>query len=782
MPASNKKVQPATPFNLGQLGDQLRPYWPEVFGGTILLLTLITLLSLAGLTRGALSDWWADIFTQLFGWGAIPGAALLAIFGFYLALHRIFVNVPDSEEAGLTPVDTSLLPLDIVVGLELLFVVGLTITHLLAVEPGEQALHLAQAGAGGGFVGWGISRILVDLVGVPVAAFSLFVLGVIAIAMTLRLRITDIAQWADRVDLWAQYRLQEHPPGPEPLEDDFADTAEEPAPPDPPVKQKKDTNPAQKPARPLAAPTMTVEAVRAAMPKTQFKLPPLDLLSPPTKDPTNSANTRYQSQIIEETLYGFGIPVEVVEVNRGPTVTQFGLKLGTIERKLPDGNVVQQRVRVNKIVALSNDLALALSAAPLRIEAPVPGRPLVGIEIPNVDKTMVSLREVLDSPDYKKVKGPLPVALGKGVSGRPVAASLAAMPHLLIAGATGSGKSVCVNSIISSLLFSYTPDQLKLLMVDPKMVELTSYNGIPHLLAPVVTDFEEVVGALAWVTREMERRYKLFAEAGARSIDTYNKKMGRRGEQLPYLVVIIDELADLMMMAPDEVERHLCRIAQMARATGIHVVIATQRPSVDVVTGLIKANFPTRIAFAVTGQIDSRVILDTPGAERLLGRGDMLYMAADSPKLARLQGCFVSDTEIKNLVGFWQAAVAASTPTVPAPADDEEAAAEEADPPWAGIMAEVDKDDLLEEAVKIVVESGRASTSMLQRKLGIGYPRASRLMDQLEEEGVVGPQEGSKPREVLWHDDADDEFDDRDYQEFEHEVESDLGEDDTAAE
>jgi S-DNA-T family DNA segregation ATPase FtsK/SpoIIIE len=337
------------------------------------------------------------------------------------------------------------------------------------------------------------------------------------------------------------------------------------------------------------------------------------------------------------------------------------------------------------------------------------------------------------------------------------------MPHLLIAGATGSGKSVCINSLISTLLFTHAPEQLRFLMIDPKMVELTSFNGIPHLLAPVVTDFEQVVGALAWVTREMERRYKLFAAGGARSIGGYNRKVGSRGERLPYLVVVIDELADLMMMAPDEVERHVCRIAQMARATGIHLVIATQRPSVDVVTGLIKANFPTRIAFAVTSQIDSRVILDTPGAERLLGRGDMLYMAPDAAKLARLQGCFVSDAEIQNLVRFWQAA---KPEAIPLPGEDEPPDPDSDEPPWAGIMAEADKDDMLEEAVKLVVDSGRASTSMLQRRLGIGYPRASRLMDQLEEEGIIGPADGSKPREVFWQETQDE----ANYDEFERDV------------
>ena len=299
-------------------------------------------------------------------------------------------------------------------------------------------------------------------------------------------------------------------------------------------------------------------------------------------------------------------------------------------------------------------------------------------------------------------------------------------------------------------------------VLKPKMVELTSFNGIPHLIAPVVTDFDQVVGALAWVTREMERRYKLFAANGVRSLGGYNRKVGAGGERLPYLVVVIDELADLMMMAPDEVERYIARIAQMARATGIHLMIATQRPSVDVVTGLIKANFPTRIAFAVTSQIDSRVILDTPGAERLLGKGDMLYMASDSPKLARLQGCFVSDAEINNIVQFWKSAPISASVAVASDPEDKKL-------PWEDLMAEADKDDMLEEAVKLVVESGRASTSMLQRRLGIGYPRASRLMDQLEEEGIIGPANGAKPREVLWRE----ERDEADYDDFERDVAGD---------
>lgn len=742
MAARKSKSKPAPVTQ--QFIARLQSFQRELIGGALLLVAAITLLSLLSLTDGSISRWWGTLFSQLFGWGAIPGALLMGVFGGLLIWSRL-----KNEDAPL--------PLDMIVGGELLFVAALGLTHLLAVEPGEYAVRLARNGGGGGFVGWGVSNFFVELVGQTLAVVVLMALGLAAIGLLFRLSFADAARWAELAGNWATDNLERRrQTEPAALPTDMQ-PPRDPAAPKPVPKAKTAL-----PPKPLAPPTLTAEAALATMPATRRKLPPIDLLAPPNQDPTHGANARYQAQIIEDTLGGFGIPATVVEINTGPTVTQFGLKLGTLERKLPDGSVVQQRVRVNKIAALNNDLALALSAAPIRIETPVPGRPLVGIEVPNSEKTMVSLRGVVEDKAFQKSKKPLLVALGKDVSGQPVFASLADMPHVLVAGATGSGKSVCINAIISTLLMTHAPEQLRFLMIDPKMVELTSFNGIPHLIAPVVTDFEQVVGALAWITREMERRYKLFAKAGARSVSGYNRKVGAKGERLPYMVVVIDELADLMMMAPDEVERHIARIAQMARATGIHLVIATQRPSVDVVTGLIKANFPTRIAFAVTSQIDSRVILDTPGAEKLLGRGDMLYMASDSPKLARLQGCFLSDAEISNIVNYWKAS--RSTPTSPAQADDRPA--KPAEPPWAGIMAEANKDDMLEEAVKLIIDSGRASTSLLQRRLGIGYPRASRLMDQLEEEGIIGPANGAKPREVLWKEDSAE----NNYPEFEQDV------------
>ncbi len=448
---------------------------------------------------------------------------------------------------------------------------------------------------------------------------------------------------------------------------------------------------------------------------------------------------REMANTIERTLAAFNVPAKVVNVNRGPTVTQFGVEPGFIER-----NGERYKVRVSKIERLSDDLALALAASSIRIEAPVPGRPYVGIEVPNPRSTLVTLRGVLESPEFQKVGSSLAVALGKDVSGAPVAADLGKMPHLLIAGATGAGKSVCINGIITSLLYRNTPDTVRFLMVDPKMVELPIYNGIPHLLAPVVTEVEDAVAMLTWATVQMDDRYRKFAEVGARNVASYNEKAAKRPDitPLPMIVIIIDELADLMMSAPDDVERQICRLAQMARATGIHLVLATQRPSVDVVTGLIKANFPARIAFSVTTQIDSRVILDTPGAEKLLGRGDMLLMMSDSAKLRRVQGCYVSERETERVVAFW---------LKQAPPGDHKAPR-----PWAGLLEQREDDNELQEALAALHGRKRVSASLLQRQLRIGYPRAARLIEQLEAKGYVGPDEGGgRSRLVLLEQDSE---------------------------
>ncbi|HYF61255.1 MAG TPA: DNA translocase FtsK, partial [Herpetosiphonaceae bacterium] len=440
----------------------------------------------------------------------------------------------------------------------------------------------------------------------------------------------------------------------------------------------------------------------------------------------------------EETLASFKVEARVVEANTGPAVTQFALQPAI-------------GVKINKITSLHNDLALALAAPSLRIEAPVPGRSVVGIEIPNSAIAMVAMRDVMESDEFEAKRGKLKIPLGKDVSGSAIIADMTKMPHLLVAGSTGSGKSICINSIIISLLLKHTPNELKFIMVDPKMVELIVYNNIPHLLTPVVTELERVVSSLKWAVREMERRYKVFAKGGFRNLDSYMQAARKRPdlEPMPYIIVIIDELADLMMLAPDEVETLICRLAQMARATGIHLIIATQRPSVDVVTGLIKANFPSRIAFAVTSQIDSRVILDTPGAEQLLGRGDMLYLAADAAKPVRVQGTFVSDAEVEHVVRFWrsQAPPEANQPGAPA---QQQPAASAADTSMGDVFLQADEQDvLLPKAIELVRQHQRASASMLQRRLRIGYSKAAQLIELLEQQGIVGPAEGSRSREVL---------------------------------
>ncbi|MCB0194263.1 MAG: DNA translocase FtsK 4TM domain-containing protein [Anaerolineae bacterium] len=508
----------------------------------------------------------------------------------------------------------------------------------------------------------------------------------------------------------------------------------------------------------------------------RWRLPPIaQIFDEGHEIEISEGEIRQRVKIIEETLLSFGVEAKVREINQGPAVTQFSLEPGYMATKDAKGN--PRKVRVSRIVNLANDLALALAASPIRIEAPIPGRPYVGLEVPNSNTNLVTIRTVLESDQFQRSKGALNIALGQDVSGRPFVADLAAMPHLLIAGATGSGKSVCINAVVASFIAFHTPETLRFLMIDPKMVELVAYNGIPHLLAPVVTELEKATGVLSWATREMDRRYKLFAKEHTRNLEAYNEKMRKDGgETLPYIVIIIDELADLMMMAPDEVERTVARIAQMARATGMHLILATQRPSVDVVTGLIKANFPARIAFAVSSQIDSRVILDSPGAERLLGKGDMLYMAADSAKLRRLQGGFVSDSELNRLVQFWRGSAYESERRSRGPVEIPKDLVQR---PLLDDFANVSEkdeaskeEDLLEKAIETVRTEGKASVSLLQRRLRIGYARAARLIDEMEAQGIIGAdQGGGRARPILVtqaDDDADptaDDDDDDDYDE-----------------
>jgi len=479
-----------------------------------------------------------------------------------------------------------------------------------------------------------------------------------------------------------------------------------------------------------------------------WKLPPIDILDVTPEVEFGEADNMQRARIIEDALNSYGVETKVVQINAGPTVTQFGVEPGwdrkfkEIREKDSDGNinvrleeVSKTRVKVERITSLANDLALALAAPSIRIEAPVPGKSMVGIEVPNTTLGLVSLRGVIESSGFQKIeaRSKLSLALGKGAGGEAASADLSRMPHLLIAGATGSGKTVCLNAIICCLLLHNTPNDVRFIMVDPKRVELTPYNSIPHLAAPVIVDTNKALSSLRWLSQEMDQRYQKLATAGARNIEGYNKdKQGE--EKLPYMVLVIDELADLMMAGFDEVEHILCRLAQLARATGIHLIVATQRPSVDVVTGLIKANFPTRISFAVTSQVDSRTILDGGGAEKLLGRGDMLYMPTEASKPKRLQGCFVSDTEVERLVYFWNSQ------------QKEEAAQlkieELVSPSALAGRGGYPSDPLLEAARELAQQHEHISTSFLQRRLHIGYPRAARIMEQLEEE--MGGGEGGE--------------------------------------
>jgi S-DNA-T family DNA segregation ATPase FtsK/SpoIIIE len=477
---------------------------------------------------------------------------------------------------------------------------------------------------------------------------------------------------------------------------------------------------------------------------------PNEILEPMLEVPDDSENDRQRARVIEETLRSFGAPAHVVDIRRGPTITLFGVEPDFVESR--NGKT---RVRVSKITSLADDLALALAASRIRIQAPVPGKGYIGIEVPNRQVALVSLREVLLSSAYEHLDSPLKMALGKDVAGKAVAADLTAMPHLLIAGTTGAGKSVCINDILAGFLLTMTPDELRLVLVDPKRVELTGYNGIPHLLSPVIVDAEHVVGALEWMMREMDSRYRKFSETGTRNIADYNSLCEKTAQKkLPYLLVVIDELADLMMLAPDETERTITRLAQLARATGIHLIIATQRPSTDILTGLIKANFPARIAFAVASSVDSRVILDQPGAERLLGRGDMLFQAPDAAAPVRIQTAFVSDVEINRLAAYWRGFTvshkAPERPDQPAAFQTKKGVPLKQAPLWEEIEEEKDLDPKFDEALEIVREEGQASISMLQRKMRIGYTRAARIIDKMEEKGLISePDPKTQIRDII---------------------------------
>lgn len=700
-----------------------RPWWAwltspivqQTLAVGLILLSILTFLTLLRVTSGRWTDAWLRALQFIFGWGAVPVAFAIGWGGVLVLQHHLD-----------RPIAWRWRP---VVGLELLFFGLLALTHLLLGRRDPWAL--LQSGWGGGVIGWALAHLLSLYLGPLVAGILLAIFALLGLGLALDWTLADIRE-----------RLGRRRAIPPPARPRAAQPAARPAP-------RPAPSPAERPAptTPKPAPAPAAPARAGTVPPSPAGplLPPLDLLDEGEEVGLSDNEVRRKSRIIVETLAQFGLPVQVVEVRRGPAVTQFGVAPGFTERPGPDGQRRPHKVRVSQIAALADDLALALAAPSLRVEAPVPGRSVVGIEVPNDRVSRVSLRSVMESDAFAAMDSPLTIALGEDVAGSPIVADLSTMPHLLIAGTTGSGKSVCIKAMATCLAMTNRPDQLRFVMIDPKMVELVHFNGLPHLLGHTEVELDRIGRVLRWVAHEMDDRYRRFAAAGARHIDDYNEKVGWSDPSLriPRLVVLIDELADLMMLAPEETERTICRIAQMARATGIHLVVATQRPSVDVVTGLIKANFPARISFATASQVDSRVILDMPGAETLLGKGDMLYLAADAGHPVRLQGCYVSEAEIQRVVKFWRQQM---------PGWAGEA-------PWESMMPAAaisplatsqEEDELLQQVVALLRTRETISASYLQRRLRIAYPTAARLMERLEEMGLVGPPEAAgRPRRVI---------------------------------
>ncbi len=755
-PARARRSVPASDGSAGEQASLSSGQRREFLGALLVGLTVITLLSFAS-PGGRLSQWWIQTLRALFGSAA-------TLFTLYVGALGVWLIREGVEDRG--PIRLGR-PLGSLVFL--LSLVGLIHIAAVTASDGRDSKMLAESLEGGGWIGHVVSSALVASLGGLPGTAALILVGTLAASlmagvslrqsvMALRLakrrlcpdRSVQMARAFDGAPAESTGSGATAWPGKSPVGGRVWPQAPEGGDTKFPAARDEPPSATPRPGRPTElVPSWT--AIVAASGGSPWQLPRLaDVLDRPSEVAGGAEDVQVLARKIESTLAEFGIPVRVVEVNRGPTVTQYALEPGYVDR-----GGARQKVKVSQIVALQNDLSLALAASPIRVQAPVPGRPYVGVEVPNSASQLVSLRDVLEHESFRRLveRGTLPIALGRDTSGRPVAADLAEMPHLLVAGATGSGKSVLINAIICSLILTHTPASLKLLLIDPKRVEMAAFRGLPHLAAPVVVDTERVVGVLQWAVREMDRRYKEFADAGARNIASYNRQRAEGHLQpLPVLVIIVDELADLMMTAPEETERLVTRLAQLARATGIHLVIATQRPSVDVVTGLIKANIPARIAFAVSSSIDSRVILDAAGAEKLLGRGDMLYQASDSSRLRRLQGCFVSDGEIERLVRFWRSQAVAKSPAgrqlplgLPEPLIEPET--------WEAMMtpggrAAAERDPLWEQVVTLLADQRTASTSLLQRRLRIGYSRAARLLDQLEAAGLVGEAQGNQPRPV----------------------------------
>ena len=707
----------------------------DVVGILLIATGIMTLLALITPSKnGLILGWWIFILRLWFGWGTAWFVILFVISGLWILLYKGYQkSIPVKWRR--------------IMGIELVAFVSLAMLSL----SGGFSLPRAETGLDGGRIGWGLvqlTKLLLSSIELKADYWiEIFLIGLLLIGVFVGFGLSKVFSFF--ASIWGD---------PIPKSEAILD-AVGPAVSEAPIPGKQDINRSMKPVKkkrsklpPQFRKSFKIEQDRSietvSARDRDERLPELDLLVKERSSRPDERNINMTAGLIEKTLSEFGIPVKVVGFQVGPTVTQFAIEPGYLEKEKSgsEGDAERHKIRVAQIAGLRKDLALALSAERMRIEAPVPGRPYVGIEVPNPKSSIVRLRPILESEAFYSIGSQLTIALGRDVSGNPIVADLGSMPHMLIAGTTGSGKSVCIAALTTCLAMNNTPEDLRLVMIDPKMVELVRFNGLPHLYGQVETELERILGVLRWVVTEMDRRYKLLETSRSRNIDTYNRKMRRKkdGETLPRLVVLIDELADLMMSAPDQTEHNLVRLAQMARATGIHLVLATQRPSTDVVTGLIKANFPARISFAVASSVDSRVILDTAGAESLLGQGDMLFLPPEAPAPMRAQGVMVSDQEVERVITFWQKAHP--------PLESEK-------PPWEQLLENEakldDRDKLLEQAIEIVRSSQKASASMLQRRLHIGYPRAARLIDDLEELGVVGPAvSGGREREVLMGDDG----------------------------
>lgn len=764
------------------LKDSLPPWINEVIGFALTVFGVLSFISLYIAADALVAVTWAEMLTAIFGDGAIFVAVTLFAFGIILWLPKVGWHIRLSPGRLLA--------------LEISFLSALAILHLGNSDSELRAL--ARAGQGGGLIGWGLSYPFDWILGRgPALAFFgalivtcfVFAIGlrrrhVVAVFAKFGVRLQIFSERVhnapkpaadDRVrDLYKQLagtpgyrtqimRIRPHPENlPTELRQSRSDagaaseTVQRVRPATAAISDNGTTATASVGNQQEDPAATATEAAQAPQDEASPQAPPAPPGNPwldslPSRDCLTAVDLimpdedeiKHNAMLIRNTLLEFDLETTVVEVQVGPTVTRYALQ--------PHKEDGSERIRMSKIASYARDLSLALAAKRLRMETPVPGTNYMGIEVPNKEPALVALRNLLESAGYQREKrgsgAALLIPLGRDVSGEPVALDLSQMPHLLIAGTTGSGKSVCMAAIATSLLMQYRPDQLRLIMLDPKMVELTRFNGIPHLVGPVEIEHDRIIGVLRWCTGEMDRRYQLLESQSARNIALYNKKqLARGGEALPYVVILIDEIGDLMLSNPDETERAITRLAQMARAVGMHLVIATQRPSVNVITGLIKANFPARIAFSVASGSDSRVIIDRSGAEDLLGGGDMLFLSADAEGPQRIQGCFVSEDDVRMVVKHWRREKAKHI-------DGRTAANQEASPWEDGLLRRqflAETDPMLEDVLRLVVESGEASASLIQRRLGLGYPRAARIMDLLEELGVVGEElGGGRSRQVI---------------------------------